>query len=295
MIMRRLTLILLVTILAACDSIGPQPPTLTPTYAVSGPTLAPSPTVLNVLPTQRPENFVAPGQTIPEAAAVPFGGQIRPLQLTPSAQEVERGLVPVQITLADGAVVTADFYENLPIELEQGLIQPRLPAVMLVGTPKDAWGLLPAQIRQAGYTVLVVDIGIAATGENLDLALLAFSEMTSVNAGLMAVIGLEEAADLTLIACATELLCDTVVLVSPRSSDTLSDTMVEFNPRPLMVVASQGDSEAFSTAQALRDAAIGNFSLQEFEGDAGGLALLQDYQSDLATIIIEWLSLTLTF
>ena len=280
-------LIALSTVITGCNSLAVEPPTLTPTYALSGPTLEPSATVLNVLPTEMPPDFVGPGQSIPEAAAVPFGSQIRPIVLTPDAEQLRRGIQPVTIVLSDGTVVQGELYENAPVQLEQGLVQPRLPGVMLVGTPRDAWVNLPFQLRDAGYTVFVIDLGVDASSEDFVLALTAFSEVPSVNSGLMAAVGLDDSADLVLIGCAVETMCDTVILISPRSAETLTNVMTDYNPRPMMVIASQGNEDAYNAGLALRDASVGSFSLQEFPGTMGGLEIIRN-QSDLANIIRDW-------
>jgi hypothetical protein len=292
MMLPRAGLLLLFLLLVACDSLVPEAATLTPTRAVSGPTIEPSATVLNLMPTEAPPDIGGPGKSIPDAAGVPFGSQIRPIELTPSADQMRQGMTPVQITLHDGQVVIGDLYENLPVQLEQELIQQRLPGIMLLGSPKGAWRDLPLQIRDAGYTVLVVDLGLNATSDDFALTLLSLSEANSVNPGLMAAVGLDDGADLALIGCAVDLLCDTVVLISPRSRDTLVNLMANFNPRPLMVVASQEHAESYQTALALRNVAAGDFSLQEYPGAARGLELIETHD-DLGAHIIAWLERTL--
>jgi len=276
-------------VLTACGPLTPDPPTPTPTRALSGPTIEPSPTVINFFPTEIPPN--APpglGQSIPEAERIPFNSSLPPLNVTPNADQTRRGAQLVQITLAGGRTVTGELYVNDPLDLEGVLIQQRLPGLLLVGAPPVAWDPLPAQLRDFGYTVFVVDLGQTATSEDFSLAMNAFSEDENVNPGLMAAIGVDDGADLTLIGCALEALCDAAVLISPRSRATLLNVLPDYNPRPLIVFASEDASDTFDTALALQDAAQGSFSLQAFPGDANGLGLI-DNESTLGEIIRQWL------
>lgn len=285
--MRRVFYLTLALLLTACGVVAPEAPTLTPTRALSGPTVEPSPTVLNLMPTSAIFGTTAPGQTIPEARSIPFNAELPPLVTTPVG-DGDFGVSSVQITLGNGEILVGNLYENPPVVLEQGPLQQRLPGVLLVGAPLSAWGDAPMQIRDAGYTVLAVNLPGTATTANFVTVMRAFSETRSVNPGLIGVVGAGEGANLALIGCAVERLCDAAALLSPTARATLLNIIVDYNPRPLLVAASQDDTTAYETALALRDAAIGTFSLQEFESAGAGTALL-DQQPVLVGTIIQWL------
>jgi len=68
----------------------------------------------------------------------------------------------------------------------------------------------------------------------------------------------------------------------------LLNVLPNYDPRPLIVFASLGDVDAYETALALQENAQGSFSLQGFDGDRNGLALI-DSETTLAEIIRQWL------
>ena len=86
--------------------------------------------------------------------------------------------------------------------------------------------------------------------------------------------------------CAAGQVCDTVVLLSPL--DETPDVMARYNPRPLMLVASEEDTESYAVVQALNDAATGDKLLQSFVSAGRGTAMLAN-RPDLGNLIIEWL------
>ena len=84
------------------------------------------------------------------------------------------------------------------------------------------------------------------------------------------------------------LSCDAAVLVSPIGGDTLLNVIADYNPRPLMLVASQGDSESLAAIQALQSLATGEVLVQSLENPGRGGALVQA-QPDLFESIVSWL------
>lgn len=289
--MRRLVIILAIVglVASACGPLTPDSPTLTPTRALSGPTIEPSATVINFFPTEIPPNAPSgPGQNIPEAARIPADSALPPLNVTPNAEQLQRGTQPVQLTLSGGRVVVADLYVNEPLQLEQGPLRQRLPGLLLIGANPLVWDALPGQLRDFGYSVLVVDLGQAATAEDFSLAMRAFSEDENVNPGAMAALGVSDGADLAFIGCALEALCDAAVLIGPQSQATLLNVLPDYGRRPLIVFASEDDTNAFEATLALQAAAQGPFSLQAIPGDASGLALISA-EPTLPEIIRQWL------
>jgi predicted esterase len=274
---------------AACDSLEPVPPTLTPIRELSGPTLEASPTFLILPPTEVPPDFANRGQSGFEIGSAPFEGALPPISIGISPTS---GASIVQITLSDGRNLRGELYENRPTQLSGETINQRLPGIVLLGEAPERWGEFPAQLRDAGYTVLVMNADAPTTGDDVSAILQSLSDALAVNPGLMAVIGASQGADLALVGCAVEALCDTAILLSPTSADTLINLMTDYNPRPLMVAASSEDALAYNTALALQTAARGDFSLAAYDNAGHGIELLTN-APDLISAIIDWLNVTL--
>lgn len=277
-------------ILAGCESFDPELPTATAPREFSAPTLAPSPTAPLILPSPLPADAVQPGQSPPEIGDLPAEGEVPPFIIDRPASIT--GPQTVSVAVRQGVTVVGQLYENPPVELEQGVITPRLPGVLFIGAPIEAWGAFPAQLRDAGFTVLVVELVSGAT-DDMRTILRGFSETPSVNPGLIAVIGAELGADLALVGCAAEGLCDALVLLSPLTASTLLNVIGDYNPRPLLVVAGTEDLEASDTAQALQAVATGPYTLQPYPGADRGVRLLIN-QPPLATVISDWLQANLS-
>ncbi|GAB4521001.1 MAG: hypothetical protein OHK0046_31830 [Anaerolineae bacterium] len=279
------SLILAAVLLAGCDSLAVVPPTLTPTREFSAPTLAPTRVPLIAIPTNPPPGVVEPGQSSLEVGDVPFEGEVPPVDV--EGGDADFGLSRVRLTVREGVTVVGDLYENPPVQLEQGLITPRLPGVILLGVPTSAWGAFPQVLRDNGFTVLVVDMESGATDDFIAV-LRALSETETVNPGLIAAIGVARGADLALVGCAAEPLCDALVLLSPLGQQTLLSVLPAYNPRPLLVYAAPGDQAAIDTAQALQGAATGRFDLETVEGAVRGVDLFTA-QPGMVEQIITWL------
>lgn len=242
----RVSVLLLVC--AACVPIAL--PTPRPTFELSAPTLAPSPTVRILTSEELYSEESSLGQNNPTAAALPSGGGLPPLAFGESAPL--DASVPIQIVLDDGVVVDGELYSSG---------QDRLAAVLFVARQRDIWGELPRQLFNNGYTVAVMSLRPSVPRINdLSIMLLAVSELGTVDPSRMVVIGAEDGADLTLLGCAADALCDGAVLLRPTLRDALLDALPRYATRPLFIVALQGDSLATELY-----AAAGNAQLRTYE------------------------------
>ncbi len=277
---------------AACGDAPIPPLTATPTRALSGPTLEPSPTTDVHPPTQDilEDNILGgPGQNIPEAADIAANSALPPvIQGTPGAFS---GSQRVQLTMPDGAALMGDIYQAATTDNGNGTPQPplRMPGVLLLGASIAEWGDFPARVRDAGYTVLVMELRDSSGVADFTTMLRGLSGANTVNPGLMAVIGAGQGADLALIGCAVDLLCDTAVLLSPVSRDTLLNVMPNYNPRPLLIAASTQDVNGVQTGEALRVAATGEAVFQPIAAAGSGAALIFN-APDLTGVIGTWLA-----
>lgn len=263
---------LLAFLLSACAE---EPPSPTPTRALSGPTLEASPAPFLGPPTEEPPDIEGGiGQNDPTAAALPGGAALPPLAVgTPGS-----GRQQVEITADDGTLLYGDLLQNIEV---------RMPGVLLLGTDRTAWGGFPEKLNTAGYTVLIMELrenaGVADVRVMIDA-------LTSgmADPGRIAVIGAARGADLALSGCAEVATCDVAILLSPLQQQTLLDEMPRFNPRPLLQAVSQEDQESFTTAQALDAAATGEKLFQPLTNAGRGTAILLN-RPDVGDLIIQWL------
>lgn len=275
---RHFLLLTAVVLLAACDA--QSTPTPTPSRLILGPTIAPSPTFFPRQPTFVPFDEYLAGQNDPTAAALPAGGALPPLAVDRTLQSdgtPEPGRQSIQITAMDGAQIPGDFYVT-PGQ--------RQPGVLLLAPDRAAWGDFPARLNAAGFTVLSMTL---REGGLLDFTVM----LQALNSGdadpaNLAVIGAGAGADVALLGCAGDLLCDTALLLSPTGDPALVNAMAAYNPRPILLAASQEDATAYAAIQAIQRAATGTVQFQPFTNAGSGLAMLVS-RPDLGDLIIAWL------
>jgi hypothetical protein len=263
----------LALLLAACEGSLLPVDTPTPTWALTGPTLQPSPTILPLRATEVPEEYI--GVNNPTAAALPPGGALPPLPVPGVRPEGDR--IQVEVTALDGMLLRGDLYQSSAV---------RLPGVLLLAPDVAGWGAFPLKLHNAGFTVLVMAVrqGTALADFQVMLQALMNGEVDPARLG---VVGAESGADVALLGCAGDLLCDAAALLSPSDSPALRDALIAFNPRPLFLTASQSDSASFGAVQALQAASSAAF-FQPF-ADAGRGAALLTNRPDLGDLLIAWL------
>ena len=261
-------------LLAACVSMPPTALPSTPTWSYSAPTLAASPAVFIYPPTEIPPDFVSAGQSDPTAAALPWNSSLPPFVVSDEAD-----WQVVEIVLRDGTRLSGNLYADLTVPE----LQRRFPGVLLIGSAPEVWGGFLLQLRDAGFTVLALDMGDRDTAADLSDVLRAFSGAGTVSPGLLAVIG----NDTALIGCAAEALCDAVVLLDPADRESLLTALAQYNPRPLLLIAGSADTTTSATVSALQVAATGETTVLFPENAAPGAELLVDPEVSLA--VIQWL------
>jgi hypothetical protein len=271
-------------VISGCNAL-PQAPTVTPTRSISAPTLAPSPTARIQSSGALYGDNIRSGQNDLTAAALPNNAAMPPLQATRDAAGDDNAPDTAQITLETGDVLIAELYTGFTESGE------RVPGVLMLGRERFNPGELPADIARAGFTVMVVELPTLTRVATLDTLLRSFSEQGSVDPGLIAVIGAEDSADYALLGCAEYLICDAVVLLSPRGRDTLANVLPSINPRPIFVAAAPDDPEGYEAAVALSN----GFAEQSrfFEATTGRGTTMLALNSGLGTEIITWLQTVL--
>ncbi|MBN8621323.1 MAG: hypothetical protein J0L63_20585 [Anaerolineae bacterium] len=280
--LKALVAISLLILLAACETIIP-PPTLTPTIELSGPTIAPSPTVNASFTTSIPFDDLDLGAGASDATAAALAPFSAMPPLIVGTANPSSGGTAITITALDDTFLPGLFYQ-----IEDGV---RRPGVLLLGSNINEWGDFPIRLQAAGFTVLIMTV-------RPDQALLDFTVMLQALAtgeadpASLAVIGAGAGADTALLGCAGELLCDTAILLSPSANPALLEAINAYNPRPLMMVASENDTASFAAVQALQAAVSGEVLVQPFASAGTGTEMLLN-RPDLGDLMIQWLLRTI--
>lgn len=262
--------------LAGCETALPPTPTLTP----EPPPLEPSPTFDIRPPSAIPlDPFEAdqPGVTILEAARLPADSDFVPGEddLPPVPDDYRPQLL--SLPLADGGQLVAELFVG----------QAGRTGVLLIGAPFDDWGGFPAQLHERGHSVLVVEARIPPLEGDVSVMLTALITLGNPQ-GDVVVVGAAQGADVALLGCASDPRCGTAILLSPRQQGALVAAMTDYNPRPLLLVASLDDLPALQAVEALRIAARGDVLLQPFESAGIGTQML-DSRPDLRGLITNWI------
>ena len=255
--------------LAGCGLSPDWPPTSAPATAVSRVVPTPTEFVLSAEGLYR-QDLRHLGVTTAELASLPAGAILPPAQ----AGESDRG---VSLLLDNRTTVSGELYR------QSG--QPA-PALMLLGADATAWGALPQQLSAAGFVVLVLQTDHLMPARQVDTMLQSLIAIQGVDAGAIGLIGESHSADLAMLGCAVNTLCDALALFSPTSRATLMNMLPSYGERPLWLAAGRSDSQSHAAALALSQGLRGQ--AQFIELDHGrGLDLLRAEPS-LANQLVDW-------
>jgi hypothetical protein len=264
-------------ILSACDIAFGPPPTETPTPAHAE--LAASPTFDIRPPTDLPNDVPlgVDGMNNPTAAAVAAHSD-----LSSNMPTLDASRRPVLITLPLPSGVQLDG------ELWTGAAS--APAILLLGGTFESWGGYPATLRDSGYSVVTIQ---GDTGGDPAANLKAMFDVMALQPGIdparMLAIGAGLGADAALIGCASDSRCLGAVLLSPQNAANLEAAMIDYNPRPVLLTASQEDSASLRAAERVRQSATGSALLQPFEGAGHGVQILFN-RPDMIDLIRDFLN-----
>jgi hypothetical protein len=264
-------------ILSACEVVFGPPPTETPTPDHIE--LAPSPTFNIQPPTDLPNNVPLGREGMNNSSAAAVAAQS---DLSPGLPTLDASLRPVLITLPLPSGVQLDG------ELWMG--SSSAPGVLLLGGTFESWSGFPAVLRDAGYSV--VSINGDVDGDPA-ITIKAIFDIMAVQPGIdparMLTIGAGIGADTALIGCASDSRCLGAVLLSPQNAADLEAAMLDYNPRPVLLTASQEDSASLRAAERVRQTATGSALLQPFEGAGHGVQILFN-RPDMVDLIREFLN-----
>ncbi|TVR19883.1 MAG: hypothetical protein EA396_11975 [Anaerolineaceae bacterium] len=282
--MRWLLLVMIAALTACSGVLFDDPPT--PTWEMTGPTLAPTVAPIQSFPTNPADNILsAPGQNDPTAAALPPGSSLPPVIVG----DVGSGVRSVRVTLSGGRHAIGYLYENPPLEIEGRIVPARYPGVLLLGATREEWGRLPAGLVQSGNSVLIVEPDEPLFIEDFEDVFISLQETGSVDPGAMAVIGAESSAELALVGCSALIGCDALVMLSPPVMNAAMRAALEtYNPRPSLIVASNDDPTTYQSAGELL-AVAGDHADAALLLNAGRGASMLAAADGLDSQIIDWL------
>ncbi|MEL6307909.1 MAG: hypothetical protein AAFN11_15610 [Chloroflexota bacterium] len=270
-------LISLLLILTACNAL-PQQAEPTATRRFSAPTLQPSPIVQIQNSDEIYGDSVRDGQSDPTAAALPVDSALPPAQVGLNDDGTAQ---VVQIVITDALTATGTLYGS-------GSTDDRLPGLLIVSGAGDAWGAFPQTVADVGYSVLVVDLPVPATADIIGVLLNSFTETGRVDPARVVVMGANATADTALIGCATYIICDAVILLTPVDRNLIINTLPDLNPRPIFATASRTDANNVETASLIvASASVGSEFAEQASGNGAGMLALN---GGLADSIIAWLS-----
>ena len=138
-----------------------------------------------------------------------------------------------------------------------------------VGSRSQCLAFLAKQLEAAGFIVFALETEGRLRAGQLNTVLRSMLAINTVDAGKIGIVGAEGSADLALLGCAINDLCDAAALLSPLSRDTLLNMMPSYDTRPLWVAAAKDDIEAYAAALALSQTALGEVQFHELNSGRG--------------------------
>ncbi|MDE2853164.1 MAG: hypothetical protein OXN88_03230 [Chloroflexota bacterium] len=215
------------------------------------------------------------GRTSRHIASLPSGSVLPP---APSGDS-ERG---VSVLLDPHTILPGELYR------EGGQVE---PAILMLGAETAAWGALPLQLSEAGFVVLTLQTASSTPAGQVDAMLQSLIAIPGVDAGAIGLIGEARAADLAMLGCAVNTLCDALALFSPLSRDTLLNMIPSFGERPLWLSASSDDGESHAAALSLSQSVRGRAQFELV--DTGRGAAILNANPGLSEQLVKWFALHL--
>ena len=182
--------------------------------------------------------------------------------------------------------------------------EPPWPGVLLLhmiyGQRQD-WDAFGKTLAQNGLAALAIDLrGHGETGGEMEWELTrldldqvweAFGELPEIDPNRSAVIGASMGANMAVLLGADQPGVRALVLLSPGVNyyQVLTPKpLAEYGERPVLIIASQEDAYAASSAEELLKYARGEAQLEMFTEIGHGTQMLAN-QPNLTTLILEWL------
>ena len=222
--------------LVGCASIFVASPSAVPTSSPLPPRPLPKVTlqIMNSEEIYRnhPQNF---GRTDPRFASLPVDAVLPPLPIADSPRRVK-------VVLEGGKILQGE-------RLGFGL--PRRPGILVLAKQVADWSSLTKKLSESGFMVLALQTENWLEARQVETILESLSVIENVDAGRLAIVGAAENADLAMLGCAVNALCDAAALFSPLSRDTLLNMMPSYGGRPLWLAVGENDGESIAAAESI--------------------------------------------
>jgi len=263
--------------LIACESETAAAPT--PTFDLS---FLPSPQPLPTAARRdyEPTRLSNIGQNNATAAALPSGGELPPLAVGTQSDEARQSVI---VTAADGANLVGELYANPAGARGTG--------ILFIAPDRGGWLDLPLRLQADGYTILSMDLratmDTAVLPGDFEAMIGALALAGTVDPGRIIVVGAEGGADMGLIGCGVNALCDALAMFSPVDESIMDSATLRYNPRPVFLAVGREDA-AFAVGEAVRASARGTMTYEAIPGAGRGTGLLVA-QPSLTDRLREWL------
>ncbi len=230
-----------------------------------------------------------------EAAALPTA------QVLPPATDEQMEIMPkpaeeIVVEAADGLQLVGTLYPGLAPEPTPGVI-----LLHMNGGNRFDWEDFAHKLVELGYTALAVDMrGHGETGDQRDWVQTEddlnriydyFTSREEVDESRTGFVGASIGANMSLVMGADVPEIPGVVLLSPGRDYfgvTTEDRVLEYGDRPLLVVASEEDTESAITVRSLADLGLGEVTLEMYEGAGHGTNMFGP-RPELSGVITDWL------
>jgi dienelactone hydrolase len=238
-----------------------------------------------------------PLSEVPESESEASAQDTAP-ELSEESQAPETQVGPEEVTVkaADGLSIAGTFYAGSGPEPWPGVI-----LLHMNGGQRQDWDAFSSQLAGEGYAVLAVDMrGHGQTGGRRDWDQAAgdlqrvwdyLAGRADVDESRTALIGASIGANMALVTAEANPAIQGVVMLSAGRDYfgvTTEDRMVAYGERPVLIVASEEDTEAAIAARTLSDLAQGPAKLEMYEGAGHGTRMFGPLP-ELGQLIIDWL------
>ncbi len=227
----------------------------------------------------------------PEGSFGPTSPTVTPL---PSANTRR-----ITIATADGETLVGTFYPP-PDSPAAGVL-----LLHMLGHRKEDWAQFATRLQETGYGVLALDLrGHGESGgernwtsmpDDVQRAWTTLVAQPEVDRERTGIVGADIGANLALLAAGEEAEVRAVVLLSPGldyHGIRTEEAMTAYGARPLLVVASQEDTYAATSAQALVALAQGPAAITLYTNAGHGTDMFGP-QPDLVDLLLSWLEMYL--
>ncbi len=254
------------------------------------PSIAPSATVLPLLPTEAANSSI--GRSEPTSAALVGEGDADEdpalTLVVPTAQ-----YVPLNIITADGRSLDLGFY---------GAAVRPAPNILLLhdsGQDGDVWVNVAPELQAAGYNVFTANLSgrrqaaaevdwpaVVAEVEGLATYI---GNMTGITSPQLTVAGIGTGADVALVACGRLATCNGVIAISPRNDvPGLNYIDLNLSTRSVLLMSADDDTGALLAVEVLRGQLGGVVTWQRYTTGGRGIQLLRA-QPDALSVMRNWL------